>query len=68
MINTGIEKWEGPYLKKALPNDPWTNRFTIRAPDPMANMTFFLMGAMEHPAAKVKTRMSRAGNNPVAVA
>lgn len=21
--NPGIDKWEGPYLKKGLPNDPW---------------------------------------------
>ena len=63
MVNSGIEKWDGPYLKKALPNDPWGKPFHYRVPDPMASMTFFLMGATEHLAAKVKTRMSRAGNN-----
>ena len=39
------------------------NHFTIRVPDPMASMTFFLMGATERLGVKVKTRMSRAGNN-----
>jgi general secretion pathway protein G len=32
MVNTGIEKWEGPYLKKALPNDPWDKPFHYESP------------------------------------
>ena len=27
MVNAGIEKWDGPYLKKALPSDPWGKPF-----------------------------------------
>lgn len=25
-------KWAGPYLKKAVPNDPWGNKYVYRAP------------------------------------
>ena len=30
--NPGIEKWEGPYLKKALPNDPWGKPYRYQCP------------------------------------
>lgn len=28
----GSEKWNGPYLKKEIPNDPWNNPYVYRAP------------------------------------
>lgn len=28
----GAEKWNGPYLKKEVPNDPWSNPYIYRAP------------------------------------
>ena len=28
----GAEKWNGPYLKKEIPNDPWGNPYIYRAP------------------------------------
>lgn len=28
----GSEKWNGPYLKKDIPNDPWGNPYAYRAP------------------------------------
>ena len=27
-----LEKWNGPYLKKEIPNDPWGNAYVYRAP------------------------------------
>lgn len=27
-----IEKWAGPYLKKAVPSDPWGGRYVYKAP------------------------------------
>jgi len=32
MVNPGIEKWEGPYLKKALPVDPWGKSYQYQCP------------------------------------
>ncbi|MDA8106091.1 MAG: type II secretion system major pseudopilin GspG [Nitrospiraceae bacterium] len=30
--NPGIEGWNGPYLKKALPNDPWKRPYQYQCP------------------------------------
>lgn len=30
--NPGAEKWEGPYLKKGVPNDPWGKPYHYEAP------------------------------------
>ena len=32
MTSTGAKGWEGPYLKKALPNDPWGKPYNYRSP------------------------------------
>ncbi len=32
MTNPGIDNWEGPYLKKAVPNDPWGKPYTYQSP------------------------------------
>src|SRR5438105_4835642 len=28
----GMDKWNGPYLKKEVPNDPWGTPYVYRAP------------------------------------
>jgi len=28
----GSSRWDGPYLKKEVPNDPWDNPYVYRAP------------------------------------
>ena len=30
--NPGVTNWNGPYLKKAVPKDPWGNPYKYRAP------------------------------------
>ena len=32
MTNPGTDKWDGPYLKKAVPNDPWGKPYTYQSP------------------------------------
>ena len=32
MVNPGIDGWEGPYLKKALPPDPWGKPYQYVCP------------------------------------
>jgi general secretion pathway protein G len=32
MSNPGVEKWEGPYLKKNLPQDPWGKDYLYQSP------------------------------------
>ena len=31
-VNPGVENWDGPYLKKALPADPWNRAYLYQAP------------------------------------
>lgn len=31
-VNPGIPNWDGPYLKKALPNDPWGRPYHYESP------------------------------------
>jgi general secretion pathway protein G len=44
MLNPGIEKWEGPYLKKALPNDPWDKPFHYQSPGSHGEYDMFSYG------------------------
>jgi general secretion pathway protein G len=30
--NAGVQNWNGPYLKKSAPKDPWGNAYKYRAP------------------------------------
>jgi len=32
VTNPGIESWEGPYLTKGLPNDPWGKPYNYQSP------------------------------------
>ncbi len=32
VVNPGDEKWDGPYLAKGLPEDPWGNPYHYRNP------------------------------------
>jgi general secretion pathway protein G len=32
VVNPGMDQWEGPYLKKALPNDPWGKPYQYQSP------------------------------------
>ena len=31
-VNPGIDRWQGPYLKKELPQDPWNRPFVYQCP------------------------------------
>lgn len=32
ITNPGIDNWDGPYLKKQLPNDPWGKPYIYQSP------------------------------------
>lgn len=32
VTNPGVEGWNGPYLKKGLPNDPWKRPYVYESP------------------------------------
>lgn len=31
-VNPGVPNWDGPYLKKAVPNDPWGRPYGYQSP------------------------------------
>ena len=37
-------KWAGPYLKKAVPDDPWGNKYVYRAPGEHGEYDLFSYG------------------------
>jgi len=45
VTNPGAEGWEGPYLKKALPNDPWMKPYQYQSPGTHGDYDLFSYGA-----------------------
>ena len=44
MVNPGIDNWEGPYLKKALPADPWGKPYNYQCPGTHGEYDLFSYG------------------------
>ncbi len=44
MVNPGIESWDGPYLKKELPNDPWGRPYQYQSPGAHGDYDLFSLG------------------------
>jgi general secretion pathway protein G len=40
----GVENWDGPYLKKALPNDPWGKPYHYQFPGTHSEYDLFSYG------------------------
>lgn len=45
VTNPGGEGWDGPYLKKALPNDPWGKPYQYQSPGTHGDYDLFSYGA-----------------------
>lgn len=45
VTNPGVEGWDGPYLKKALPNDPWKKPYQYQSPGTHGDYDLFTYGA-----------------------
>jgi len=43
--NPGAEGWSGPYLKKAVPNDPWQKPYQYQSPGSHGDYDLFSYGA-----------------------
>ena len=41
----GNSKWQGPYLQKAIPNDPWDHPYIYRIPGEKSEFDLFSYGA-----------------------
>ena len=45
VTNPGAEGWDGPYLKKALPNDPWLKPYQYQSPGTHGDYDLYSYGA-----------------------
>lgn len=45
----GASKWQGPYLKKAVPPDPWGNRYIYKLSDSRREPEIVSLGADGQP-------------------
>jgi len=45
----GLDKWDGPYLKKAVPNDPWGNPYHYRSPGEHGEVDIYSYGQDNQP-------------------
>lgn len=43
----GVTKWQGPYLQKAVPNDPWEKPYGYKSPGEHGDYDLFTLGADE---------------------
>ena len=45
----GAERWQGPYLKKAVPPDPWGHPYRYRGPGEHGDYDLYSLGADDQP-------------------
>lgn len=46
---SGVAKWQGPYLKKAVPPDPWGNRYIYKLSETRRDPEIISLGADGQP-------------------
>lgn len=44
-VNPGEDKWDGPYLKKGVPMDPWDNEYHYQNPGEHGEVDIYSLGA-----------------------
>ena len=49
MTNPGVDKWEGPYLKKNVPLDPWGIPYNYQSPGSHGEYDLFSLGRDNKP-------------------
>jgi len=52
VTNSGIDKWKGAYLKKAVPYDPWVNPYHYRNPGEHGAVDIYSYGKDNQPGGK----------------
>lgn len=55
-VNPGMDNWEGPYLKKALPNDPWGKPYQYQCPGTHGEYDLFSYGRDGSPGGEGEDR------------
>ncbi len=49
MTNPGVEKWDGPYLKKNVPLDPWGKPYFYQSPGTNGEYDLYSLGRDNKP-------------------
>lgn len=49
VTNPGVNGWNGPYLRRGLPNDPWGNAYRYQFPGRNAELDIYTYGADNAP-------------------
>jgi general secretion pathway protein G len=44
VVNPGIDGWDGPYLKKGVPNDPWRRPYLYQSPGTHGDYDLYTYG------------------------
>jgi general secretion pathway protein G len=44
-VDPGMQSWDGPYLKKSVPNDPWGKSYQYQSPGSHGDYDLFTYGA-----------------------
>jgi general secretion pathway protein G len=52
----GVERWDGPYLKKDLPEDPWGSAYSYRSPGQHGPYDILSYGADKAPGGEGDNR------------
>ena len=42
---SGVDKWDGPYLKKRIPKDPWDHEYVYKCPGEHGDYDLYSLGA-----------------------
>ena len=55
------ERWSGPYLKKAVPNDPWGRPYVYRQPGEQGDYDLYTLGKDGQPGGSAESSDIRGG-------
>ncbi len=56
VVNPGVENWDGPYLKRNLPNDPWGRPYQYACPGTNGDYDIFCYGRDGRPGGEGEDR------------
>ena len=56
VADPGVQGWDGPYLKKALPDDPWRKPYQYQSPGTHGDYDLFSYGADGAPGGEGENR------------
>jgi len=56
LTDPGVNNWDGPYLKKAVPNDPWSRPYHYESPGNHGDYDLYSYGADGSPGGEGESK------------